>query len=619
MTDSYSSMPRRLGRGTRLNGIYEIEQQIAAGGMGEVYKAHAIQTGDPIAIKMMLPELAENEAALALFRKEASALHYLQHDAIVRYYVFTIEPQLQRPYLAMEFVDGRPLSDILGDGPLTFEAVRALMQRLAAGLDAAHQRGIIHRDVSPDNVIVPSGDVSRAKIIDFGIARSTQLNKEGTIIGSGFAGKHNYVSPEQLGLFGGDVTAKSDIYSLGLLLAEALTGTPINMGGTQFEIVEKRRKVPDLGAIDMRFRPLLEKMLQPDPARRPESMAAVANWALNPPGVLRRRTDPPRANAAQATAEAPRKSRRWWYVAAAIPLLGIIAGGGYVGYQAMQAPMPMEMPPLSNLGKKTDPDAPFRPLTPDQTRVPPASTARPTPPASPSPGPSASAPSTSNPSVGSAPSGLDLPSGRARVDKIRRFVEDYDGGDCFFAVPVAIGESNAVIEGFGAATRPFDLLDRAFTRENGFEASIGLRQVTQQQCPAVTFLGKLRNERARAPRLQVSATNLRSGDLLNGTIENIGMRYVELLLISDTGQVQNVTYALKDGIDAKTFSLGMQRSEGAAGQPQLLMAVASAKVMEALRPRQPVQADQFFLLALSEAARSGVTLSASARYFKLQP
>ena len=86
--------------------------------MGEIYKGHAIQTGDPVAIKMMLPDLVENEAALALFRKEASALHHLHHDAIVRYYVFTVEPVLQRPYLAMEFVDGRSLSEILQDGPL---------------------------------------------------------------------------------------------------------------------------------------------------------------------------------------------------------------------------------------------------------------------------------------------------------------------------------------------------------------------------------------------------------------------------------------------------------------------------------------------------------------------
>src|SRR3979411_3376131 len=116
---------------------------IGIGGMGEVYKSHEIQTGTTVAIKMLLPEMAENDAALALFRKEASALHYLMHEAIVRYFVFTVEPVLQRPYLAMEFVDGRSLSAIIQDnGPLPFEAVKALMQRVAAGLQAAHERGI---------------------------------------------------------------------------------------------------------------------------------------------------------------------------------------------------------------------------------------------------------------------------------------------------------------------------------------------------------------------------------------------------------------------------------------------------------------------------------------------
>src|SRR5215831_3141772 len=132
------SMRSRVAPGTRLNGIYEIEHQIGVGGMGEVYKGHAIQTGDPVAIKMLFTELVGDEASLALFRKEASALHYLQHEAIVRYYVFTVEPVLQRPYLAMEFIDGRSLHDILRDGPLTFEAVRSLMHRVAAGLQAAH-------------------------------------------------------------------------------------------------------------------------------------------------------------------------------------------------------------------------------------------------------------------------------------------------------------------------------------------------------------------------------------------------------------------------------------------------------------------------------------------------
>ena len=221
--DRFRTAHHGVSAGTRLNGIYEIDHMIGVGGMGEIYKSHEIQTGTAVAIKMLLPEMGENEAALALFRKEASALHYLMHDAIVRYFVFTVEPVLQRPYLAMEFVDGRSLADILDEGPLTLEALLRLMRRVASGLNAAHERGIIHRDVSPDNIIVPQGDVARAKIIDFGIARSTQIG-DATIIGSGFAGKHNYVSPEQIGLFGGDVTAKSDIYSFGLVLFYALTG-----------------------------------------------------------------------------------------------------------------------------------------------------------------------------------------------------------------------------------------------------------------------------------------------------------------------------------------------------------------------------------------------------------
>src|SRR5215475_1782606 len=288
MSHIYSVEPSRLAAGTRLNGIFEIDRPIASGGMGEVYQGHVIETGDPVAIKVMRTDLVDNATALALFRKEASSLHNLHHEAIVRYYVFSSDPGIGRHYLAMEFVDGQPLSELLQRGPLGFEAVQVLQQRLAAGLNAAHQPPpIIHRDLSPDNVLIPSGDLAKAKIIDFGIARSTRTG-EGTIIGGGFAGKYNYVSPEQLGLFGGDVTPKSDIYSLGLVLAECLTGRPIDMGGTQFEVLEKRRTIPDLRAIDRRLRPLLEKMLQPNPADRPASMAAVAAWRPQPEASPRR-------------------------------------------------------------------------------------------------------------------------------------------------------------------------------------------------------------------------------------------------------------------------------------------------------------------------------------------
>lgn len=562
MTFDAEARASRVSAGTRLNGIYEIDCQIGTGGMGEVYKGHAIQTGDPVAIKMMLHELVENESALALFRKEASALHYLQHDAIVRYYVFTVEPVLQRPYLAMEFVDGRSLHEILRDGPLPFEAVRFLMQRVASGLQAAHDRGIIHRDVSPDNIIVPQGDVRRAKIIDFGIARSTHLG-QATVIGSGFAGKYNYVSPEQLGLFGGEVTAKSDIYSLGLVLYEALTGRPIDMGGTQVEIVDKRRKVPDLGAIDMRFRPLLEKMLQPDPNARPESMTAVASWPL---GSSEART---KVASQSVTAEQPQGRSwiwlHWRYPAAALLLLLLVAGGAIAYYQYAGKPDPKPPPPGPNFesggGSKRQPEL-------------------------------------------------------SRTEKIRAFVEQYNGGDCFFVAPVAIGETAATLEGFGASTRPFEALDATFRRTQGFEASIGVRQVTPAQCPAITFLNRVRAERARAPRLQIDAIRVRNGEAFSGSIEGFGNRTVQLLLVSDGGMVQNVSHLLKAGLDAKTFSIGMRREGLSGSQPQLLMAIVTPKPFESMRPSG--QADPFFTAVLAEAEKTRAVVSATARYFKLE-
>jgi predicted Ser/Thr protein kinase len=152
MSDMYSSSTTtiRLAKGTRLNGIFEIDAHIASGGMGEIYSGHAIETGDSVAIKVMRSDLADNTMALALFRKEASALHFIYHDAIVRYYVFSLDPGIGRHYLAMEFVDGQPLSELLKSGPLSFETTLDLLERLAGGLNAAHQHGIIHRDLSPD-------------------------------------------------------------------------------------------------------------------------------------------------------------------------------------------------------------------------------------------------------------------------------------------------------------------------------------------------------------------------------------------------------------------------------------------------------------------------------------
>ncbi len=99
----------RLARGTRLNGLFEIDRHLAVGGMGEIYKGHAIETGDPVAIKVIRSDIVDGNTAHALFRREAKALHAINHEAIIRYYVFGHDPGIGRNYLAMEFVDGQPL------------------------------------------------------------------------------------------------------------------------------------------------------------------------------------------------------------------------------------------------------------------------------------------------------------------------------------------------------------------------------------------------------------------------------------------------------------------------------------------------------------------------------
>ena len=282
MTDDRTQIVSRsltVEIGTELNQTYKIDSLIGVGGMGEVFKGHNIQTGDPVAIKVVLPEYARDEMIFELFRKEARVLNHLSHDAIVRYYVFSLDRDLGRPYLAMEFVDGPSLAVRAKSKPLSNLDFFNLLRHLADGLHKAHEAGVIHRDISPDNVILPGGLVENAKIIDFGIARSATVGG-GTLLGGSFAGKYSYVSPEQLGLYGGEVTPKSDIYSLGLTMAAAVRGQAIDMSGSQVEVIEKRRKVPDLASfgIPQEVRTILASMLQPDPANRPASMAEVRDW-----------------------------------------------------------------------------------------------------------------------------------------------------------------------------------------------------------------------------------------------------------------------------------------------------------------------------------------------------
>jgi formylglycine-generating enzyme required for sulfatase activity len=326
-----------LTPGTVLNNTHRIERLLARGGMGEVYRATNLLTGDAVALKLVRPELVNEPGMRALFLREATALRKIRHPAIVAYEGVHAEAD-GRVYLAMDLVEGPSLSSRVAERPLTVAQVRALRRRLAQGLLAAHEQNIVHRDLSPDNVVLRDGDLDKATIIDFGIAKRTDAVAT-SVIGSSFAGKMEYASPEQMGLFGNVVDQRSDVYSLGLVLAAAALGRPLGMAQTPALAVEARKRVPDLSRLPAALRDELAAMLQPDPARRLGSMRevlALDDAAPAPPrargGVRRGRVVTAVVAAVVAVAALLVIARPGW-VADSVTRVG-----GLLGLSAGQAP-----------------------------------------------------------------------------------------------------------------------------------------------------------------------------------------------------------------------------------------------------------------------------------------
>lgn len=266
---------KKIQVGDVLNHIFQVKRFIARGGMGEVFEGVNVNTDERVAIKVMLPAMAADEKVIALFRREARTLTKLQHDALVSYRVLAQEPQLGVLYIVTEYIEGVSLGDALGKVPRSPEEIRGLLRRLASGLGAAHKLGAVHRDMSPDNVLLRDGDVHQAMIIDFGIAKDIEGGAENTIIGDRFAGKMNYVAPEQLGDYTREVGPWTDVYSLGLVILAVVNGKTTNMSGSLVDAIEKRRKGPDLSAVPAELRGVLEAMLRPDPRERLRSMDDV--------------------------------------------------------------------------------------------------------------------------------------------------------------------------------------------------------------------------------------------------------------------------------------------------------------------------------------------------------
>ena len=204
--------------GTELAG-YRLEALLGRGGMGVVYRAHDLALDRNVALKILSPDLAEDERFRERFLTESRLAAAIDHQNIIPIYdAGEVAGEL---YIAMRYVDGSDLKKVLADGALPAERAVAILSQVAGALDAAHERGLVHRDVKPSNVLLD--DRGHVYLADFGLSR--RLGEPGAALGAAQSlGTIDYVAPEQIR--GGEIDGRADLYSLGCLLYECVTGKP---------------------------------------------------------------------------------------------------------------------------------------------------------------------------------------------------------------------------------------------------------------------------------------------------------------------------------------------------------------------------------------------------------
>src|SRR5215471_11207125 len=214
--------------GQILDSKYQILRRLGEGGMGIVYCAHRLHIGDDVAIKVLHRSFVRDEKAIERFRREARSAAAIRHPNVVTIHDFNEARSEGAPaYIVMELVRGKSLRDLLREeNKLTPARAVALMQQICAGVGAGHRQGIVHRDLKPDNVIIVPSDDEReeaVKVLDFGLAKLRDVSIETALTESGaMLGTPSYMPPEQC--TGEELDARSDVYSLGAILYEMLTG-----------------------------------------------------------------------------------------------------------------------------------------------------------------------------------------------------------------------------------------------------------------------------------------------------------------------------------------------------------------------------------------------------------
>ena len=318
--------------GEVLNNTYRIEAILGRGGTSEVYRARLEVSGRMVALKVLKSEMASNQDFIALMTREEE-IRDVRHEAVVRYGENQRTPNGD-VYLVMDYIEGPGLDQMLRDGGMSADDLQTVAHRVAQGLFAVHARGIVHRDLSPDNIILRGGNPADPVIIDFGIAKDTNPGAA-TIVGNEFAGKYAYAAPEQLS---GTADARSDIYALGALLLATFRGQQPDVGRNPMEVIERKSQVLDTEGVPEPLKSTIDRMVAPDPALRfqtaSEVVAATSNDPLaDVPGLETILSVPPKADFETTVAPSvvPKKptkeKKKRGGLIPVILLLLVIAGG----------------------------------------------------------------------------------------------------------------------------------------------------------------------------------------------------------------------------------------------------------------------------------------------------
>jgi len=264
-----------------LSDRYEIGDRLGSGGMSSVHRATDLILERTVAVKILAEHLSDDERFVARFRREALAVAKLIHPNIVQVYDTGIDEG--RHYIVMEYVEGRSGAQILQrQGPLDAESTAEIGAQACAGLDYAHRRGIIHRDVKPGNLMIVGGPVGggemTVKLTDFGIARAveqTRITQVGSVVGTAA-----YLSPEQVR--GEEATPATDVYALGVVLYQFLTGRLPYEGSTLAELAVRQQNEKPLppstynAEVPATLGAAVLRALEGDPARRYASASELA-------------------------------------------------------------------------------------------------------------------------------------------------------------------------------------------------------------------------------------------------------------------------------------------------------------------------------------------------------